>query len=245
MSPFGRLLLAWILAAMSGIVPAGAQTTATTPPTVVELFTSQGCSSCPPSDRQLGELSRRRDVLALSLHVDYWDYIGWKDPFAASFNTERQRGYARSLRQRYVYTPEMVVGGLVHDPGSDAGKVDRMLRMAAERTGPRVTPVLTAAAANGVAISVPQTQLAAPCDIWLLTFDRQHSTNVARGENKGATLTNHNVVRSLERLATWNGQAASWTVPAERISEGQSVAVLVQQASYGPIIGAARLDRKN
>jgi hypothetical protein len=243
MSLMGRIMLATSVIFGLGAADLGAQTPS--PPTVVELFTSQGCSSCPPSDRQLGELSKRPDVLALSLHVDYWDYIGWKDPFASSANTERQRGYARTLKQRYVYTPEMVFGGMAHDPGSEPAKVAKMLRSASERAGTRVVPVLTRAAGNGLAVTLPEAKLVTPCDVWLVTFDRQHQTQVPRGENKGATLTNYNVVRSLERLATWNGQPASWTVPAERLAAGDSVAVLIQQPSYGMIVGAARFDRRD
>jgi hypothetical protein len=244
----GRFMLALSVAACAGVSDAAAQTTGPAPgapPTVVELFTSQGCSSCPPSDRQLGELAKRPDVLPLSLHVDYWDYIGWKDPFASPANTERQRGYARVLKQRYVYTPEMVFGGIVHDPGSDPAKVGKMLRIAGERVGVKVSPVLTRTAGNGIAVVMLESRVTTPCDIWLVTFDRQHHTAVARGENKGAKLTNHNVVRSFEKLGTWNGQAATWKVAGERVSAGQSVAVLVQGVSYGPIIGAARLDRSN
>ena len=247
MLSLGRFMLALHIAALMGgtaaAQTAGLPTAAS--PTVVELFTSQGCSSCPPSDQQLGELAKRPDLLPLSFHVDYWDYIGWKDPFASALNTERQRGYARSLKQRYVYTPEMVVGGLVHDPGYDPAKIGKMLRLAAERPGPRVLPGLTRTAGDGLAITLPETRLTAPLDVWLVTFDRQHRTVVGRGENKGATLTNYNVVRSLEKLATWTGEAASWIVPAERVRDSQSVAVIVQQTSYGPIAGASRWDRQN
>jgi len=250
MLSLGRFMLALHIAALIGGTQAAAQTAPSAPPavaapTVVELFTSQGCSSCPPSDQQLGELAKRADLLPLSFHVDYWDYIGWKDPFASATNTERQRGYARSLKQRYVYTPEMVVGGLVHDPGYDPAKIGKMLRMAADRAGPRVIPALARAAGNGLAVTIPETRLTVPYDVWLVTFDRQHRTEVGRGENKGATLTNYNVVRTIEKLATWNGEAASWIVPAERIRDGQSVAVIVQQTSYGPIAGAGRWDRPN
>ena len=96
-------------------------------PWAIELFTSQGCSSCPPADRQLGKLARRPDIVALSFHVDYWDYIGWKDRFASKATTERQRAYARTLRQKYVYTPEMVVDGRVHQPGIQDSQVESML----------------------------------------------------------------------------------------------------------------------
>jgi hypothetical protein len=236
------------LAASLSAPAALAQTPGTAPPAppiVVELFTSQGCSSCPPSDRYLGELAKRPDLLPLSLHVDYWDYIGWKDPFAAPIFTERQRGYARALKQRYVYTPEMVVGGLTHDPGSDPAKVTRMLRQAANHPGPRVNPALVRAAGNGVSVTLPGTQLPGACDVWLVTFDHQHRTSVARGENKGKTLLNHNVVRSLEKLATWGGEAVTWSVSADRIGQADAVAVIVQQADHGPVVGAARLNRSN
>lgn len=250
MLSLGRFMLALHIAALIGGAHAAAQTAtsglpAAVSPTVVELFTSQGCSSCPPSDQQLGELAKRADLLPLSFHVDYWDYIGWKDPFASAINTERQRGYARTLKQRYVYTPEMVVGGLVHDPGYDPAKIGKMLRIVAERSGPRVILSLARAAGNGLTITIPETRLTVPHDVWLVTFDRQHRTEVGRGENKGATLTNYNVVRSLEKFATWNGEAASWVVPADHIRDGQSIAVIVQQASYGPIVGASRWDRPN
>ncbi|MCW5745070.1 MAG: DUF1223 domain-containing protein [Alphaproteobacteria bacterium] len=239
-----RFLVVFATAASLGAMQAAAQPAGPKPPIVVELFTSQGCSSCPPADRQLGELAKRSDVLPLSLHVDYWDYIGWKDPFATPANTERQRGYAHTLKQRYVYTPEMVVDGMTHDPGSEPAKVARMLRMAADRAGPRVSPTLAPGADNGLAVTMPPTTLSAACDVWLVTFDYQHRTSVPRGENRGATLTNYNVVRSLEKLATWNGEAASWTVAADRVGHGDAVAVIVQEHSQGPIIGAARFDRR-
>src|SRR5580765_8249852 len=99
-------------------------------PLAIELFTSQGCSSCPPADLQLGKLARRPDVVALSFHVDYWDYIGWKDPFATRATTDRQRAYARVLKQRYVYTPEMVVEGIGHETGREPGPIDALLSKA-------------------------------------------------------------------------------------------------------------------
>jgi len=246
MSSPGRFLFALSVSFLAGAADVAGQTsapTAASPPIVVELFTSQGCSSCPASDRQLGELAKRPDVLPLSLHVDYWDYIGWKDPFASAANTERQRGYARTLKQRYVYTPEMVFGGVVHDPGSEPAKVGKMLRIASERASQKISPALTRTASNGIAVVMPESRMATPCDVWLVTFDAQHHTTVARGENKGAKLTNYNVVRSFEKLGTWNGEATTWKLPADRVSAGQSVAVVVQSESFGPIVGAARLDR--
>jgi len=109
-------------------------------PWAVELFTSQGCSSCPPADAQLGKLAQRPDIVALSFHVDYWDYIGWKDRFATRQTTERQRAYSRALNQRYVYTPEMVVEGRVHQPGINDRQVEAMLSDARRRSTVRMTP---------------------------------------------------------------------------------------------------------
>jgi hypothetical protein len=212
-------------------------------PVVVELFTSQGCSSCPPADRLLGELSRRPDVIALSVHVDYWDYIGWKDPFATAASTARQHSYAQALRQRYVYTPEMVFNGAAHDPGTNRARVERMLKQAADRAGARVNPLLSALGAGRALIQLPKAPGVPVADIWLLSVDPRHVTAVGRGENRGVTLTNFNVVRSIARLATWRGEATQLTVEADRLVPGAAMVTLVQTANLGPILGAARLDR--
>ena len=212
-------------------------------PVVVELFTSQGCSSCPPADRLLGELSRRPDVIALSVHVDYWDYIGWKDPFATAASTARQHGYAQALKQRYVYTPEMVFNGAAHDPGTNRARVERMLKQAAERSGARINPVLSTLGGGRALIQLPKAPGVPVADVWLLSVDPRHVTSVGRGENRGATLTNFNVVRSIARLATWSGEAVQLTVESDRLVPGAAMVTLVQTANLGPILGAARLDR--
>ncbi|MBX3499774.1 MAG: DUF1223 domain-containing protein [Alphaproteobacteria bacterium] len=212
-------------------------------PVVVELFTSQGCSSCPPADRLLGELARRPDVIALSFHVDYWDYIGWKDPFATAATTARQHSYAQALRQRYVYTPEMVFNGAAHDPGTNPARVYKMLRQAAERAGARCNPVLDALSGGRGLVELPRMSGVPLSDIWLLSVDPRHVTPVGRGENRGTTLTNFNVVRSIEKLATWTGEATRLTVPADKLAPGAAMVVLVQTTEHGPILGAARLDR--
>jgi hypothetical protein len=206
-------------------------------PLVVELFTSQGCSSCPPADKLLGELAKRPDVVALSFHVNYWDRLGWKDPFASEATTARQHGYARALAQSYVYTPEMVVNGVVHDPGNSPGSVSRLLAQASARGPLGLRPVVTVAPDKRLVVSLPALRDApADLDVWLFTYDATHTTQVPRGENRGATLVNRNVVRSVEKLAVWNGAAASWTIGVPP----RSVAVLVQRRDFGPVIGAAR-----
>src|SRR5688500_9882653 len=176
-------------------------------PVLVELFTSQGCNSCPPADAFLGELARRDDVLALSLHVDYWDYIGWKDPFALRAHTERQRGYSRTLSQRYVYTPQMVVDGTLQGVGSDRAEINALIDKArkAADAGPSLT--VTGAGARRV-LRIGAASAASSATVWLIGFDRAHETPVRAGENSGKRLANHNVVRTMEPVGTWKGAAA-------------------------------------
>src|SRR5476649_1786054 len=160
-------------------------------PLAIELFTSQGCSSCPPADLHLGKLARRPDIVALSYHVDYWDYIGWKDPFATRATTERQRAYARVLKQRYVYTPEMVIEGIGHDTGRERGPIEGLLGDAQRRSPQRATPELSRAIGGPLTIKLAAFPLnGQPADVTLAIYDRRHSTPVASGENQGRMLDN-------------------------------------------------------
>jgi hypothetical protein len=212
-------------------------------PWSVELFTSQGCSSCPPADAELGQLARHPDIVALSFHVDYWDYIGWKDPFASRETTERQKIYARSLRQSSLYTPEMVFDGAAHDPGVRPGDVEGLLDAARRRTSQRATPLLARGGDGALTINLAAFTLDRyGADITLAVYDRHHVTPVRRGENSGATLDNFNVVRRIEQVAHWNGEAASWTVAADRFAPGQGIAVLVQKSGQGPMLGCGKLE---
>ncbi len=215
------------------------------PLTVVELFTSQGCSSCPPADAFLGELAGRDDVLALSFHVDYWDYIGWKDPFASADHTRRQRDYSRKLGLRYVYTPQMVIKGAAHATGSHRSAVlDRIEKNLALA---RIPVELRQGDGGGVRLSIPDAtatgEAAEEADVWLVVFDREHLTPVRRGENRGRQLRNYKVVRRLSRIATWRGKALDMavTVPDMVPGGGQACAVLVQSKETGRILGAAAL----
>ena len=243
------VLIGTAAAAVSGLSasatpPSGAPSGPSSGPWAVELFTSQGCSSCPPADAQLGRLRDRPDIVALSFHVDYWDYIGWKDPFADRAMTSRQHGYARVLRQRYVYTPEMVVDGITHEPGVTRASIDEMLAAAQLQSPVRATPKLERVMDGPLTITLAPFKLEgrAPADIMLAVYDRRHSTPVPRGENTGHTLDNFNVVRRFETVATWDGSAASWTVPPDRFQPGQGIAVLVQHNDYGPMIGCGKLE---
>jgi hypothetical protein len=250
MSAFGRRSLlvagAALLAApdtmadSKGANSKGAE--AKTGPWAIELFTSQGCSSCPPADAELGKLARRPDIVALSFHVDYWDYIGWKDRFATKETTARQRTYARTLNQRYVYTPEMVVDGRVNQPGTRSGQIEGMLADARRQSAVRATPTLNRMADGSLRIALAAQKLDRPADVMLFVYDRRHSTPVARGENEGKRIDNFNVVRRFERVASWIGAEAGWNVPADRFGPDQGLAVLVQQADQGPVLGANKLE---
>jgi len=212
-------------------------------PWAIELFTSQGCNSCPPADAFLGKLAKRPDIVALSFHVDYWDYIGWKDPFASRDTTERQRAYARVLKQRYVYTPEMVVDGIGHDTGREPGQIEALLAKAQSLSPRRATPELSRTAGGPLSIRLADFALqGGPADVTLAIYDRRSSTPVASGENQGRTLENFNIVRHLEMIGRWDGSPANWTIAAERIQATQGVAVLVQRADHGAMIGCNKLE---
>jgi hypothetical protein len=212
-----------------------------TGPWAIELFTSQGCSSCPPADLQLGKLARRPDIVALTFHVDYWDYIGWKDRFATGATTDRQRIYARTLKQRYVYTPEMVVDGRAHEPGINATQVERLIDEARRQSAARTTPVLKRMADGSLRIWLAAARLESrSADVSLFVYDRRHTTPIERGENNGRRLENFNVVRHFETAARWDGSEQSWTVPADRFKPEQGLAVLVQQPDQGFVLGAAK-----
>lgn len=206
-------------------------------PVVVELFTSQGCSSCPPADALLAQLADRDDVIALALHIDYWDYIGWKDSFADPAFTERQRAYARAAGQRSVYTPEMVVGGRDHIIGTKAMKLVESLER--HKTARRPVDVSLSKAGSSVKIEARSTSTSGPVDILAAIVIPKATVDITRGENAGRRLTYHNIVRDLVRVGTWNGEGSySATVP---LPDGAKVAIIVQKPNAGPIVGAAQI----
>ncbi len=206
----------------------------TRPSVVVELFTSEGCSSCPAADAFLGELARTRaDVLPLAFHITYWDNLGWPDPFALPAATERQRAYASLLSGAPgVYTPQMVIGGRTDAVGSDRAAVLAAISAAGR---PAAVPLTLARQGDGLALTVGAGAAPRTARLVLLGYDRQHVTTVARGENAGRKLTESNIVRSITELGAWRGEALSRqvTLPA-----GEAYAVLLQ-ADDGRIIAAA------
>ena len=207
-------------------------------PTVVELFTSQGCSSCPPADAALAQLAGRDDVLALSFHVDYWDRLGWKDPFSSRAWTRRQHDYADRMGSDRVYTPQMVIDGTIDALGSRPASVAAGLERAA--AGPEKLVIGAEHSDTGWVLDIPAA--AAPLEgvALLVGYRAAERTAVPRGENTGRTLHHVNVVDALTELSDWDGAALSLAVPAASVTSDHA-AVLLQDLATGRIVGVERL----
>ena len=214
---------------------------------VVELFTSQGCSSCPPADRLLGEISRSGDTLALGWHVDYWDYLGWKDTFDNPAFTARQRAYSRSFGDRQVYTPQAVINGRIHVVGSRRGAVlDSVDKFDGTANGLSVP--IEAEAANGVLkIRIPVTPQAAGATLYMVYYTEQAAVDVKRGENSGKRITYNNIVRNMEMIGMVKDRELQTEFDlADMKRRGYTSCALIlqkttKQGTPGPIVGAAFL----
>jgi len=212
-----------------------AQAAEPTRPVVVELFTSEGCSSCPPAEALLTELAHHRaDLLPLAFHVTYWNNLGWEDRYSLPAATERQRDYAHTRGSGDVFTPELVVDGTASVIGSDRHAAEAALRRAAAQQAP--SPALRVSR-DGDAIRVEIGAGSGDATVLLVGFDPQHVTPIGRGENRGRTLLESNVVRSLTPLGHWSGTALALAAP---VPAGAAFAVLLQAAN-GSILGAARV----
>jgi hypothetical protein len=233
----GLLLVAILLAsALHGAVATAAEGSPARP-IVVELFTSQGCSSCPPADALLGELAKRADVLPLAFHVDYWDRLGWKDPYSSAVATQRQRSYARLLDSATVYTPQMVVDGRTDVVGSYRGEVLHAIDQA--RVAAVAVPIDLATQPDGMRVRIAGDESAPHrATLWLVGFDRHHVTQIGAGENGGRQLAEWNIVRGLESLGDWQGAPYETTIPAAKLAGYERVAVMLQEPG-GRILGAA------
>ncbi|MGH6714332.1 MAG: DUF1223 domain-containing protein [Bradyrhizobium sp.] len=201
-------------------------------PVVVELFTSQGCSSCPPANAYLNELSKQRpDILALAFHVTYWDYLGWKDPFSLQIATERQARYGQRFGDG-SYTPEIVVDGGTGLVGSDREAVEKVIAKARARNA-TAADVRVAAKDGKVSIDIGPGRGSAK--IYLIGYDREHITAVGRGENRGRTMPESNIVRSFRSVGDWLGGAVHFDQPHP---DSEEVAVILESQD-GRIVGAA------
>ncbi len=223
-----------LLIAMFGLgaLAASLGAAAAQPLTVVELFTSQGCSSCPPANANLIKVKDQPGVLALSFNVTYWDYLGWKDTFGRQEFTQRQVSYEPSLGHDGPFTPQVVVNGHADAVGAAPGEIQHLISSAGRASGPSLS--LDSGKISIGAGSAP----GGKADVWLVRYTKGVvQVPVARGENTGRTLPHANVVHSLKKLGSWTGEATALNLPAA--SDGLSTAVLVQSPGGGPILAAA------
>ena len=245
--PVVCVLTALSLSALAGAAAAGE------PRAVIELFTSQGCSSCPPADKLLGELAHDSSVIALSLPVDYWDYLGWKDTLALRGHGIRQRGYAETRGDRAVYTPQVVVNGVVHALGSDKDAIEKAIAASRAKSEALSVPVSMKVDNGRVTVTLPATdQVEGLAQIWLCPVTDKVPVTIERGENGGHQLTYYDVVRRWVKLGQWSGKAESFSMTVDDIIKGiggevDRVAVLVQKqpdGKPGVMLGAAEANLK-
>jgi hypothetical protein len=211
---------------------------------LLELFTSQGCSSCPAADKLLGELAADPSLVALSVPIDYWDYLGWKDTLASPGHSARQRAYAHQRGDREVYTPQIVVNGSTHVLGSDRSAVDRAITVTDRNTQIMSVPVLVSVGGTGLDVKVAANKPHANAEVWLCPVSRSVTVEIGRGENHGHTVTYHNVVRRWLKLGEVAGNDGAWSVPVADImaDHADGAAVVVQQGTFdkpGIVLGAA------
>lgn len=233
--------VAGVAASVLLATPAGAD-----PRAVVELFTSQGCSSCPPADEILGELAKDPSVVALSLPIDYWDYLGWKDTLADSRFSERQKAYSRMRGDRAVYTPQVIVNGETHVIGSDRAGIESAMQ-ATRRAGVMSVPVSMSVSGRQLNVRVAASHADHPVargEIWICAVSKAVPIAIGRGENRGREVIYHNVVRNLLKVGDWTGAPGTWSVPMENIArDGVDAAVVYVQDGTrdkpGPMLGAA------
>lgn len=215
---------------------------------VVEMFTSQGCSSCPPADKVLAKYAAENDILALSWHVDYWNYLGWKDTFSSREFTERQYAYARAFKRRGVYTPQAVINGRTHLVGSHHGEIEATLTSFAKAGKGLDVAIEVANSGDAIRIDTADSAKTDGASLWLVYFNRDEDVVIRRGENRGKTITYHNIVREVALLGMTKGEGVSVTLPmAELKKKGfDACAVILQKnlpsGAPGPILGARILD---
>ncbi len=211
------------------------------PIAVVELFTSQGCSSCPPADAFLGDLVGRGDIVALAYHVDYWDYLGWRDTLASAENTARQRAYGRSFGASSVYTPQMIVNGRTHMAGSRRAAVANAIDDRVDTPEGLTVELSASYAGENIVIEAGESLTGnSKAHVVLVNFDAAHTIDVKRGENRGKKLTYHNAVTNFQTVGVWKGVATRFELPMSEIAGKGSggCAVLLQETTANGLPGA-------
>jgi hypothetical protein len=210
------------------------------PPVLVELFTSQGCSSCPPADKFAGELTKDPDVLVLSFNVDYWDYLGWRDTLAKPEYSQRQYDYARARGDGSVYTPQMVVNGADHAVGSQSSSVRELIQSAQAK--PLAVDMKMSMTDKDISVTIGKSDYAGDATLWLMSVAPQVAQKIERGENTGKDIVYHNVVRNLVPAAMWKGEAyqGSWMKDTVMTPDCKHCVAVLQSNKVGPILGIAQ-----
>lgn len=203
---------------------------------MVELFTSQGCSSCPPADEHLARLTDRDDVLALALHVDYWDYLGWHDTFAKAEHTLRQANYRDRMGNRVLFTPQLVVAGADSVPAIRDDLVEKAIAAAAG--APHVAGIEIDREAGMLEAEITGGNPRQPSTIWVASYDQEATVEIERGENAGRTITYHNIVEKLMKVGPWHGDGPA-RFPLPQPAEGEGIAVWLQDDLSGRILAAS------
>ena len=222
------------------------------PRVVVELFTSQGCSACPPADALLASLVREPDILGIGYNIDAWDYLGWRDTLARPEFTRRQREYARARGDDAVYTPQMIINGQAHVVGNDRRQVLALIKKARDSGGCQLVnmqarrhkKVLQINIAPAAASLMDQVETSHPeATLWMITMRRQVAVRIRRGENRGRKIAYHQVARHISPVAMWHGKPLRLMLPVMEVmrDDADSCAILLQLNGYGPILAAAAL----
>jgi len=214
------------------------------PKDVLELFTSQGCDTCPPADEVLAKFAERPNVIAITLPVDIWDYLGWKDTLASDKNSERQRAYAKARGDGAIYTPQVIVNGMIGVNGADPAAIEEAIKVSNEALRGGRVPIRFWHERNSIMIeagAAPEGRHYKEATIWFAVVQKRANVPIERGDNKGKTLTYTNIVREMMPVGSWNGQALSLQLARNSVMrpETEAAIILLQEGKAGPIIGAA------
>lgn len=232
--------------ALSGPVTAQAQPSGN--PILLELFTSQGCSSCPPADELLNAYRDKPGVITLSFSVDYWNYLGWHDTLSSPANSERQRDYALARGDGKVYTPQIVVDGITHVNGANEAAIEMAMRTTARKLKDVKVPVTMRAEGNSLVIDIgpaPEASDMREATVWLAVAKDKETVAINRGENRGKTITYSHPVRELTPIGMWKGEAMELKLPLKELRTigGDCLVAMLQVEGAGPILGAASYER--
>jgi hypothetical protein len=236
------------LALCAGLVALLAPAPSRADPILLELFTSQGCSSCPPADALLTQLGKKPGLVTLSFSVDYWNYLGWHDTLSSPENSERQRDYARSRGDGRVYTPQLVVDGIYHVNGANEAAIEMAVRKAKKRLEAVQVPVTMRAEGNSLVIDIgaaPKTSDMREATVWLAVANEKETVAISRGENRGKTITYSHPVRELTPIGMWKGEKMTLRLPLNDLQTigGDCLVAMLQVEDTGPILGVAQYER--